>query len=146
MKLSNRKSKLEISILGYEFPNSMDKFDANWLRVGITADDDAMTWTAVDSCLRTFELVELLSWFESISSGASNVKDLNFTEQELGFGFTEEHELLVRLDFGFHPTGEKYDYDADKEVILRFKLAELNLSGVVDSLLKSIKQFPERKF
>ena len=54
MQLSNERSKFEVEILGYEFPNSKDKHDANWLSVRMTACIDDLSWSAVDSCLRTF--------------------------------------------------------------------------------------------
>ena len=34
MQLSNERSKFEVEILGYEFPNSKDKDDASWLLSG----------------------------------------------------------------------------------------------------------------
>ena len=68
MQLSNERSKFEVEILGYEFPNSKDKDDASWLLVRMTACIDDLSWSAVEPCLRTFELVELRDWFESFAT------------------------------------------------------------------------------
>ena len=85
MQLSNERSKLEVEILGYEFPHSKDKDDASWLLVRMTACFDDLSWSAVEPCLRTFELVELRDWLESFASDTPTVENLSFTENELGF-------------------------------------------------------------
>ena len=146
MQLSNERSKFEINILGYEFPNSMDKHDANWLSVRLTAANDCLSWGAVDSCLRTFELVKLRDWFESLISGRPTIENLYFTENELGFSFNNDNEVLVKLDFEFHPKSKNYNYDVDEEYVLNFKLDEVNINDFLNSLSKSIEKFPEKGF
>ena len=144
MQLSNERSKLEVEILGYEFPNSKDKDDANWLSVRMTACTDDLSWSAVDSCLRTFELVELRDWFESFDTDTPTVENLSFAEHELGFCLSNGDEIRVNLDFGFHPNGKNYNYDADEEYALSFKLDDVNINHILTSLSKSIERFPER--
>lgn len=146
MQLSNKRNKFEVNILGYEFPNSRDKHDANWLSVRMTAGIDDLSWGAVDSCLRTYELAELRDWFESLVTDRTTIENICFTENELGFSLNNDNEILVKLDFGFHPNGNNYNYDADEEYVLNFKLDEINIIDILNSLSKSIERFPEKVF
>ena len=144
MQLSNERSKFEVEILGYEFPNSKDKDDASWLLVRMTACIDDLSWSAVEPCLRAFELVELRDWFESFATDRPTVGTISFTEHELGFCLSNGDEIRVNLDFRFHPNGKNYNYDADEEYVLSFKLDEVNINDILTSLSKSIERFPER--
>ncbi|MCX8964235.1 hypothetical protein EHW66_04150 [Erwinia psidii] len=63
----NGDAKLKINIIGYEYENSTDKDDSNWLIVEIFVENtDGESWSSVDPGLRTMELVELKEWFSSV--------------------------------------------------------------------------------
>ena len=83
MQLSNERSKLEVEMLGYEVSNSKDKDTLSLVRMTACIDD--LSWSAVEPCLRAFELVELLvDWFESFATDRPTVGTISFTEHELG--------------------------------------------------------------
>jgi hypothetical protein len=144
MKLLSDNNNFELTVQGYEFPNSNDRYDANWLKIEMKATTGEMSWRAVESCLRTFELVELKDWFTCIATGDTKNKSIEFTENELSFRLKNQDELLVVLDFAFHPNGSSYDYDSDKQYLISFNLNEVNINDILKFLSQCIEKYPER--
>ena len=68
--LTENDKRLELDILGYEFPDAEgDYFDANWLNVGISYEDGNLSFRQIDSCLLAFELAELTETLDAILEG-----------------------------------------------------------------------------
>lgn len=145
MILFENGSHFELTVIGYEYPESQDVDDANWLIVRIAAEYSGISWTAEDSCLRTFELVRLREWLESVKEGELIDSEIAFTENELGFRYESQSGVLaIILDFRFHPKGDAYDYDVDDEYVVEFHVTSKQLSSLIDSLDRYIRKFPER--
>lgn len=141
MKFTNNSSTLCLEILGYEYPNSHDKFDSNWLSVSVEVTAGNDYWKAKDASLRTFELVNLRSWLLAIINENPISNEINFTENELAFRY-EYGKLIVILDFNFHPKGD--DYDEDNEYCFEVKLTLKGLSKIIEELSEYIDKFPEK--
>lgn len=147
MKIIDEKQKFDLQIVGYENPNSVEKDDGNWLIVQVFVFLLAQgSWSAKRSCLRTFELVELRNWFQMLMNGMTNDSSIGFTENELAFRYEKTGVLSIVLDFYFHPSGDKYDYEQDEEIVLNYRLEEINLNEIVDSLNNYISIYGEKKF
>lgn len=145
MNLSEPPKKFTLEIINYEFPNSREKDDANWLRAKISACcfQSLKKWEAEDSCLKTSELSELRNWFIDIINSQAEYKIINFIENELSFSY-EDKILTAILDFAFHPKGENYDYDKDHEFRITFQIDDSILQRQVSLLDEYIKRFPIR--
>lgn len=143
MFLRKGSTYFSLHIKGYEFQHASEKDDANWLIILIKACDDKQTWSANNSCLRTFELLDLKAWFEDILKNPLESKSISFTENELAFIY-ENMLLTVVLDFDFHPKRGNYDYDVDEEYHLNFDVDNSTLLKIIDFLSDTTRQYPVR--
>src|SRR3954467_9320013 len=60
---------LELHPLSYQFPESDDRWDANWLVVRMAIVDGPRQWSAIEPAFLTWELVELICWFREVATG-----------------------------------------------------------------------------
>lgn len=146
MILRARGKSFEMEVLGYEFPSAIDYDDANWLNIKIRASDKDQSWEASDSCLLTYELIELKQWLERISKGEKVDPHIYFLEGELAFEFnSNDNELIVELNFNFHPKGGSYKYgdEGDKKYLISFPMEKGNLNAY-ESINRFLEDYPER--
>lgn len=144
IKLSSEEKLFLLRVLAYEFPGAKESDDANWLVVEIEAADGSLSWCAKGAFLRTHELVALHKWLGTIASNKKVGSEVSFTEGELAFRFEPENELVVVLDFEFHPKGSNYDYANDLAFSMRFHMPDVKLSSLISDLEREIKKFPVR--
>lgn len=133
--------RLELSILGYEFPDAEDDyFDANWLNVGIHYDDGSLSFRQVDSCLLSFELAELTASLDAILEGRESGTITDFTEPYLTLAVTRAGELFA--------VQVRFVYDTDgpwKEVCVCRGLDRRELKEMNDALKEMYARFPRRE-
>lgn len=85
MLLSAATTRVELTVLGYQYPAiTDDEWDSNWLNIQIHAQDERGSWTATDPCLLTTDLTYLAEWFEATASRQSQQR-INFLEPNLAF-------------------------------------------------------------
>lgn len=144
IKLSCEDKLFLLRVLAYEFPGAKESDDANWLVVEIEAADASMSWSAKGAFLRAHELVALHKWLGTIASNNKVGSEISFTEGELAFRFEPENELIVVLDFEFHPKGSNYDYANDLAFSIRFHISDVELFSLISDLEREIKKFPVR--
>ena len=57
---------LTIKILGYQFPDIYDGYDANWLNVAISTSNELGKTSITSACLLTWEIKWLELWTQSV--------------------------------------------------------------------------------
>ena len=137
---SENNKRLELEVLGYEFPDAEgDYYDANWLNVGIRYDDGSLSFRQVDSCLLAFELEELTETLDAILEGRESGTITDFMEPYLTFAVTRTEETYaVQLRF-------VYDTDGPwKEVSVCQGMDRRELRGMNDRLKEMYARFPRR--
>jgi hypothetical protein len=136
--------RLELTLVGYEFPDEADdEWDANWLVVRISAADAPDAWTAEEACLLTWEVDELAGWLDAAADAPAAVDDLEFTEPNLVLERVEEGGTgIVRVWFenAFRPPG----VPEDEDVLIDFALAPPALRAAAGSLRDQLRRFPRR--
>lgn len=65
----SRGDKLTIHVVGYQFPDADDGYDANWLTIQIEAKNEEGNWIASSPCLLTWELEWAARWLEHVIEG-----------------------------------------------------------------------------
>lgn len=86
MILEGKNSWLQLSISGYEFPDSQAGcFDSNWLKIRGCANLRGREWAFDDPCLMTFEAMHLAVWLDEVAEGTAQRHSLYFTEPNLEF-------------------------------------------------------------
>ena len=81
MEIKNQTKNIsfKLEILGYQFPNSNDIYDSNWLIISLCICSNGTTWKLKDPMLQTFEIEKLSKWF------ISNKETLYFLEPNISF-------------------------------------------------------------
>ena len=99
--------RLELSILGYEFPDGKgDMYDVNWLDVGFVYDDGSLSFRQKDSCLLSYELEELTEALDGIVEGRETGTIQTFMEPYLTFAVTRVGEVFaVQVRFVYDTDG-----------------------------------------
>ncbi len=133
--------RLELDILGYEFPDGRgDIYDVNWLNVGVAYDDGRLSFRQTDPCLLAFELEELTESLDAILEGRESGTSTDFTEPYLSFAVTRAGELYaVQLRF-VYDTGSPW-----KEVDLCREMDRRALVKMNDALKEMYARFPRRE-
>lgn len=145
MMYFNGYSKLKINVIGYEYENSTDKDDSNWLIVEIFVENgDGGTWSSVNPCLTTMELAELKGWLSTIRDKKTTSRELDFMENELRFINEGNGIISVALNYAFHPNWKCYDFDNKDKVILKFHLDDGKLKRLIEQVDELIKRYPEK--
>ncbi|TJZ76315.1 WapI family immunity protein [Chitiniphilus eburneus] len=65
---SARLTTVQIDAMSYQFPQSLDEWDGNWLCITGSIEAAEGAWKFRDPCLTTFELEELANWFTNLES------------------------------------------------------------------------------
>ncbi len=133
--------RLELSILGYEFPDGKgDMYDVNWLEVGVAYDDGSLSFRQKDSCLLAGELAELTEALDGIVEGRETGTIQTFMEPYLTFAVTRVGEVYaVQVRF-VYDTSEGWKAVGVCQGMDRRALAEMNAE------LKSMyARFPRRE-
>jgi len=142
MIIKNKDIKITIEVEGYSYPFVREYWDSNWLnlKIIIFSKRDNQTYVKNDSCLLTFELVNLKDWFLAIQNVKNKKTDIKFTEPSLRFEF--ENDILdILLKYNLNP---KYEEDFELEYKLSFNLDNEKIKEIVDELDSYSKQFPEK--
>jgi len=148
MKIVEGKKSFALDVIGYEFENAKEFYDANWLTIKIDASDENYTWSAIDHCLLTTELNELYEWVDSIDNNCRGNLSIDFMENELRFKYEGDSKIFtVICDFNFHPKGESFVYgeDGDSEYEINFHFDKSNKQGLVKSIKRFIDKFPVKQ-
>ncbi len=92
---------MELSIDGYQFPESDEYWDANWLVVRGRVTHPRGAWTFRDPCLTTFELEQLAAWFDGVATGRVDPASGYFTEPNLHFEYVATPVPAISVTFSY---------------------------------------------
>ena len=141
ISLTENNKRLELDVLGYEFPDAEgDYYDANWLNLGIRYDDGSLSFRQVDSCLLAFELEELTGTLDAILEGRESGTITDFTEPYLTLAVTRVGETCALQ--------VRFVYDTDgpwKEVCVCQGMDRRELQKMNDALKEMYQRFPRRE-
>jgi hypothetical protein len=141
--------RLEVEILGYEFPPTMDdQYDSNWLIIRISAKTATGSWTATDPSLLTSEVVWLADWFDGIARGEEKDRELEFLEPNLSFELLETSSDRARLRAWFElelrPTWARSDAAGERDLHAELDVTHADLRRAAEALRTQLRQFPPR--
>ena len=138
---TEKDKRLELSILGYEFPDGRgDMYDLNWLNVGVAYSDGSLSFRQVDSCLLSFELAALTEAVDAILAGRESGTITDFMEPYLTLAVTAVGEVYaVQVRFVYDTTGGHWKTAAVCQGMDRRALAEMN-----EKLKAMYARFPRR--
>jgi hypothetical protein len=94
LELKNGRTEVALRPTGYQFPQAVQRGDANWLVVALTLRHSEKQFEHTDPALETFELEKMLRWITQIQdfyaafaswAGPRLTSRLFFTEPNLSF-------------------------------------------------------------
>jgi len=144
-----RENRFDLKVIGYQFCDAPgDRFDDNWLIVRIKVQDEKNgNWEKEDPALLTFEVKELIDWFENLDLESNEEKDISFTEPNLEFLYMGKGHIQVLLDLEFLPPGLRAEWTYEKNLSaysVDFLLNKNDIDWMVERLKSGIAQFHER--
>lgn len=96
--------RVELTVRGYQCPDVLDGYDANWLTIDASFRNELGAWTRSASCLLTWELHWLRRWLPAVVEGVAADDTLGFLEPDLCFQFVgrtaQRHCFVVKADHG----------------------------------------------
>lgn len=139
---------VELKITNYQFPDNQEgDWDGNWLNIYLKVDSKVGKWQTIDPSLTTWEVQEIIDWFDQLSADKDpEFRLMTFTEPNLSFELLNEptdNNKLIRIKFDLEcrpksATDDKeyfVDVSADRDELITIK------KGLKDELNK----YPERK-
>lgn len=147
--LSKNGDFFRLFIINYQFPYIDNAHhDSNWLVIKIEASHQNRKWTAIDSCLLTYEVEELANWFENLAKGNNKKAKIEFLEQSLEFHLIDElSKQYLRIYFELELRPEWAPWNGFMEDLwLDFSILELDFNSLASSLRQQLKKYPQRPF
>jgi hypothetical protein len=139
---------VELTITNYQFPDNQEgDWDGNWLILYLNVDSKVGKWQTTDPCLATWEMQDIIDWFDELSADKKPAfRLLTFTEPNLSFELLNEpaddtkmirikFDLECRPDFATDDKEYFVDISADKDELIAIK----------QGLEAELGNFPERK-
>jgi hypothetical protein len=151
--LLNDRFQLQMSIVGYEFPDLLDSpDDANWLVIRLTLQSlhGAWRWQVEDAGALTWELADCITWMRKLSHGeVVDTESWGFSEPDIRFEIILNEEgaaagLSVNLMDEFQPPTKVLVPHENNLVSLRFHTPPDVLREFADNLAAELIHFPER--
>ncbi len=140
------------SIVNYQFPNIedyADKYDKNWLNVRVDIKDKSgAEFSAEDPSILTWELMELLNWFKTISEGKKpEYSILGFIEPTIYFELLDknaDNEVKIRIHLCCELKPEQLKPNHDDEFVIDVNLSPKKIKDTIAGLKRIIKLYPQR--
>jgi hypothetical protein len=138
--------QVELRILGYQFPTeTIDQWDKNWLRIYLNVKTKVGHWQTVDPSLTTWEIQELIGWFNNLSQGKEvEYTEMIFVEPNLSFELLKKSENFSTIQLRFNAESKPQSADEDKEYSVNFQFSNEELETIASDLNNELSKFPVR--
>lgn len=146
MKLeNNRGDYINIIVLGYEFPSTIDDHDLNWLNISFSAKYNNITWKSDYPALSTIDFRKIRKWLISLQSNELSLNDyITLSEPNINFEFikTGENDLKhikISLSLEYLPK------HLENQILnILFELNNDDIQQLINSLNNILICFPVR--
>jgi hypothetical protein len=137
---------LSLGVLSYQFPDSVDYWDANWLIIDGHVVHPRGPWAFREPCLTSFELQQLAEWFDGVELGHLDPDRGYFTEPGLEFSYvaTPEPAVAVLLAHECAPPWITDHHDRLDGIRLHFPLSANRPQVLAASMRDLLARFPVR--
>jgi len=143
----DKKTWLDWSISGYEFPDmkeDFDEYDSNWLYLGFDIRTESRKCSLSGSFLLTWEIEEIISWLENVDRNIDEGKtELRFVESELVLRQNNSEKGLYKIEFEFYEPPD-LNSNIETENILTGDLKKKDIDKIIQFLRATLDEFPVR--
>lgn len=139
---------VEFKISNYQYPEITDgSWDGNWLNIYLNVKSKVGNWQTVDPSLTTWEVQELINWFDILSKNSKpEYFEIGFTEPNLTFELlsnfnAEPKKIRIKFDLESRPQSAT----DDKEYFVDIVADNLELKRISEDIENELSKYPERK-
>ena len=147
--LISHSLQLTIAVTGYEFPQSTDQHDANWLMIEMGLVVAERRFCKTSPALVTSDLEKISGWFDNLGHGRlPNWICLGFMEPNLEFQVFRATDEFVRIGVRL---GHEYQppfrlRTGTDEALCIFELTYAELVSTAATFRRISEQFPKKQF
>jgi hypothetical protein len=139
---------VELKITNYQFPDNQEgDWDGNWLNIYLKVDSKVGKWQTIDPSLTTWEVQEIIDWFDKLSADKEpELRLMTFTEPNLSFELLNEpsdNNKLIRIKFDLECRPKSAT--GDKEYFVDISADRDELNTIKKGLKDELNKYPERK-
>ena len=136
---------VDFRITNYEFLESSDEYDKNWLLIYLQVKSKLGNWQTTDPSLLTWEVGELIDWFNTLLQNRQpNYINLNFTEPNLSLELLENVSETAKFRIKFDSESKPQSAKENNEYYVDCLADNLELKRIVNELEKELEKFPQR--
>ena len=89
-----------LRIESYEFPDSIDYDDGNWLRIYFNVKNRFGEWETIYPCLMTRDIKELITWLKNLANNIEpKWRDQEFLEPNISFYLLNTFDAEIKKMF-----------------------------------------------
>jgi len=139
---------VELKITNYQYPDINEgNWDGNWLNIYLSVKCKVGHWQTVDPSLTTWEVQELINWFDKLSKNSrSKYTDIHFTEPNLSFELLNDYKAdLKTFRIKFNLESRPQSASDDKEYFVDVIADNNELKRISMALKSELNKYPERK-
>ena len=128
---------------GYQFPQiENERYDSNWLNIGIEVQLKQGSWTTIDPSMLTMEVEQLIQWFIAMGAGKHQTDYFGFIEPCLRFKISGTIPCPLTVSFWaeYRPPWA----DSTDKFQLKIPLDQTTLLAIINSLERMLAEFPTR--
>lgn len=141
--LNNQRVQLKIT--NYEFPEETTcDYDSNWLLIYLNVKSLLGNWQTIGAVLLTFEVEQIIEWFNKLSTNTIVKTSLTFIEPNLEFTLLDnapdEKTIRILFDYEFRPKNG----NDKKEYFVDCKMDTNELKSIAEAFIKELALYPKR--
>ena len=135
------ENEMNLDIIDYEFKdNENDIYDLNWLQIELTLNVNQISFSIIDPCLLTFEIHELINWFEKLISQDFSQNMISFIEPNLIFEYVNG---FIKVFFACEFKPKRIPIDQD--FLIKIPFEKESVECFKSDLKLKAEKFPIRK-
>lgn len=137
---ANGSKRIELKIIGYEFPGETEYYDANWLNLKIKVESEKVKYEEIDPCVSTWDIEDMIRGMSALLKNKKAVYHTNFMEPYLSMEF-EGHDKIIEVKFRHQIDGDS-DFLETYEAC--FSIPTREFGEVIRQLKEEYEKFPKR--
>lgn len=137
---ANGSKLIELKIIGYEFPDATEYYDANWLNIKIKVESGKVQYEETQPCVLTWDIEDLIQGMSTLLKKRKAVYHTNFMEPYLSMEF-EGRDNIIEVRFRHQIDGDP-DFSETYEVY--FSIPKREFKEVIRQLKEEYEKYPKR--
>jgi hypothetical protein len=136
--VGDEDTSFSLTIVGYQFPEADDYWDANWLVTRVDVRNHEGKWSATGAVLLTSEADRLAEWLEAPTG------ELEFLEPNLVFEALEQR-VRVWFELELRPDWAERRWVGERDLYVDLTVSAEERSAAAADLRRQLSTYPPRQ-